>query len=191
MPGGDGWIYSFAPGGDRTGKSKLLWKFDANPQEAVWELGRRGTRNSIVSFPAVYDGLVYIVLGQDPEHGEGPGHLWCIDPGQRPDGADVSAEIGIDENSTPIVGWLKPNRGLRRSERVPSNPNSAVRRHFTQEDFNGNGEIDGDERFHRSMSTTVIKDDILYIADTFTVLMPGPAGRTGTMIHSLPAGVQR
>ena len=166
FPGGDGWVYSFAPRGDGTGKSKLLWKFDANPKEAVWELGGRGTRNSIIGFPSIYDGLVYIAVGQDPEHGEGPGHLWCIDPGQRTDGTDVSAEIVVDENGSPIVDRLNPKRGLRRNERAQSNPNSAVQWHFTQQDLNGNGEVDGDERFHRSMSTPVIKDDILYIADT-------------------------
>ena len=37
--------------------------------------------------------------------------------------------------------------------------------HFTHEDINGNGGIDGDEKFGRSLSTPVIKDDILYIAD--------------------------
>ncbi len=29
-------------------------------------------------------------MGEDPEHGEGPGHLWCIDPTKR---GDVSPEL--------------------------------------------------------------------------------------------------
>ena len=38
FPGGDGWVYSFEP---KTGE--LLWKFDANPKDAKYELGGAGT----------------------------------------------------------------------------------------------------------------------------------------------------
>jgi outer membrane protein assembly factor BamB len=33
----------------------------------------------------VVDGIVYIANGQDPEHGEGTGHLYAIDPTRRGD----------------------------------------------------------------------------------------------------------
>ena len=74
FPGGDGWIYSLEP---ETGD--LIWKFDCNPKDSEWELGGRGTRNNIVSTPVLYDNKVFIGVGQDPEHGEGDGHLWAID----------------------------------------------------------------------------------------------------------------
>ena len=74
MPGGDGWVYSLEP---ETGK--LIWKFDCNPKDSVWELGGRGTRNSIISTPVIFANRVYVGVGQDPEHGEGIGHLWAID----------------------------------------------------------------------------------------------------------------
>ena len=74
FPGGDGWIYSLEP---ETGK--LIWKFDCNPKDSVWELGGRGTRNNIISTPVIWKDRVYISVGQDPEHGEGVGHLWVID----------------------------------------------------------------------------------------------------------------
>ena len=74
FPGGDGWIYSLEP---ETGK--LIWKFDCNPKDSVWELGGRGTRNNIISTPVIWEDKVYISVGQDPEHGEGVGHLWVID----------------------------------------------------------------------------------------------------------------
>jgi hypothetical protein len=32
-----------------------------------------------------YKGRVYIAIGQDPEHGEGIGHLVCMDPSQEGD----------------------------------------------------------------------------------------------------------
>ncbi len=80
VPGGDGWIYAFEP---ETGN--IIWKFDCNPKNSVWELGGRGTRNNIISTPVVYDDKVFVAVGQDPEHGEGVGHLWCIDASQTGD----------------------------------------------------------------------------------------------------------
>ena len=73
-PGGDGWVYALNP---RNGD--LIWKFDGNPKDSVWQLGGRGTRNAFISTPVVYDNKVFIGVGQDPEHGEGIGHLWAID----------------------------------------------------------------------------------------------------------------
>jgi len=75
FPGGDGWLYAFEP---ETGKP--IWKFDLNPKDSVWELGGRGTRNNVISTPAFHDGLIYIGVGQDPEHGEGLGNFWAINP---------------------------------------------------------------------------------------------------------------
>ena len=80
FPGGDGWVYSFVP---ETGK--LLWKFDCNPKESVWELGGSGTRNNIISTPVIWDNKVYIGVGQDPEHGESIGHWYAIDATKRGD----------------------------------------------------------------------------------------------------------
>jgi outer membrane protein assembly factor BamB len=72
--GGNGWLYSFEP---KTGK--LLWTFDCNPKDAQWKIGGAGTRNYIISTPVIWDDKVYIGVGQDPEHGEGVGHLWVVD----------------------------------------------------------------------------------------------------------------
>jgi outer membrane protein assembly factor BamB len=72
--GGNGWLYSLEP---KTGK--LLWSFDCNPKEAVWKIGGAGTRNYIIATPVIWQDKVYIAVGQDPEHGEGVGHLWAVD----------------------------------------------------------------------------------------------------------------
>ncbi len=71
--GGDGWLYSFVPE-----SGELIWKFDTNPKESEWKHGR-GDRNNLIATPVILDGKVYIAVGQDPEHGEGPGHLWAVD----------------------------------------------------------------------------------------------------------------
>lgn len=73
FPGGDGWIYSFEPA---TGK--LLWRFDLNPKDSKYVIGGAGTRNYIVGTPVFYDDHIYIASGQDPEHGEAPGHLYAV-----------------------------------------------------------------------------------------------------------------
>ncbi len=68
---GDGWVRSFEA---KTGKK--LWEFDLNPKDSVWPK----TRNEVISTPVIKDNIVYIANGQDPEHGEGVGHLYAIDP---------------------------------------------------------------------------------------------------------------
>ena len=78
--GPDGCAYAYEP---KTGKR--LWKFDLNPKDSVWQLGGRGTRNNIIATPVIHDNRVYLCVGQDPEHGEGPGHLYAIDATQRGD----------------------------------------------------------------------------------------------------------
>ncbi len=71
---GDGWVRSFqAHTGDK------LWEFDSNPKEAVYPR----TRNSILATPGVWNNRVYLANGQDPENGEGEGHLYCIDATKR------------------------------------------------------------------------------------------------------------
>src|SRR4051812_47577214 len=90
--GGDGWLYSFDPAGDGKGNSKMLWKFDCNPKTSHYALNK-ATRNHIIGTPVVYDGRVYVAVGEDPEHGEGTGHLWCIDPTKR---GDVSPELAFN-----------------------------------------------------------------------------------------------
>jgi len=74
FPGGDGWIYSLEP---KTGN--LIWKFNANPAEAKYVLGGRGTANEIIATAVVWEDKVYVGVGQDPEHGEGVGNFWAID----------------------------------------------------------------------------------------------------------------
>ena len=74
FPGGNGVIYSLDA---ETGEA--IWQFDCNPKDSEWILGGRGTRNNILSTPVVYDNKVFIGVGQDPEHGEAPGHFWVID----------------------------------------------------------------------------------------------------------------
>src|SRR6188768_950600 len=73
---GDGWVRGYEV---LTGKK--LWEFDTNPKDSVWPK----TRNEVIATPVIYDDKVYIANGQDPEHGEGVGHLYAIDATKRGD----------------------------------------------------------------------------------------------------------
>jgi len=73
---GDGWVRGYEA---TTGKK--LWEFDTNPKDSVWPR----TRNELIATPVIYEGRVYIGNGQDPEHGEGVGHFYAIDPTKRGD----------------------------------------------------------------------------------------------------------
>ncbi len=75
-PQGDGWVRGYEA---MTGKK--LWEFDTNPKDSVWPK----TRNETISTPVVYNNVVYQANGQDPEHGEGVGHLYAIDATKRGD----------------------------------------------------------------------------------------------------------
>ncbi len=73
---GDGWVRGY-----EAATGKKLWEFDTNPKDSVWPK----TRNELISTPVIWNNRVYIANGQDPEHGEGVGHLYCIDATKRGD----------------------------------------------------------------------------------------------------------
>ncbi|MCY2973755.1 MAG: PQQ-binding-like beta-propeller repeat protein [Planctomycetota bacterium] len=155
--GGDGWLYSFDPAGEN-GKAKLLWKFDCNPKDSFYALNR-ATRNHIIATPVVYDGMVYVGVGEDPEHGEGQGHLWCIDPNKR---GDVSPTIVFNSKdpSTPASSRRLQALIEKEGDFQRDNPNSAAVWHYM-----GNNPKVFEEQMHRTCGTVAIKDDLLVIAD--------------------------
>ena len=86
--GGDGWLRAYDPGSARE-----LWRFDANPPEAQW-LPRPGvfSRSSIIAAPVYGDGRVFIAMGQDPSHGDGPSLLHAVSPNGQ---GDVTSSRGL------------------------------------------------------------------------------------------------
>ncbi len=149
FPGGDGWLYALD---GKTGKH--IWKFDLNPKESQWELGGAGTRNAVIATPVVYENSVIIAVGQDPEHGEGVGHLWRIDAtkadgrSEEADVLDISSELGeIGERGRP-------------------NPNSGVIWHYggVDEDGSVTGKR-GRTIYRRTMSTVAIGGGLVFAAD--------------------------
>ena len=162
FPGGDGWLYSFLAEKSATGKPKLLWKFDCNAKKSKWEAGGGGDRNNIIATPVICDGRVYIATGQDPEHGEGQGDLWCIDPTKR---GDVSSELVFDKAGKLVPRRREQTCDSSAGETVKPNPNSAVIWNYRGEDADADGEFEFEETMHRTLGLPAIKDGILAIAD--------------------------
>lgn len=174
--GGDGWLYSFSEA-KHGSKPELLWKFDANPKESKWALGGRATRNNIIATPVAYEGLVYVAVGEDPEHGEGIGHLWCIDPTKR---GDVSPELAfnVKDLTKPLPHRREQAVIKEQGEVARANPNSAAVWHFSEFDANGNGKVEFEETMHRTIGTVAIKDGLLFLAD-FSGLLHCLDAKTG------------
>lgn len=169
--GGDGYLYSFAAEG-KNGTAEMLWKFDCNPKDSIYLLGGRATRNHLIATPVVYDGLVYVGVGEDPEHGEGQGHLWCIDPTKRGDVSPTLVYNSKDPN-TPI-----PHKRLqalvdKEGDFERENPNSAAVWHYVGADT----EV-FETTMHRTCGTVAIKNDLLFVAD-FSGLMHCLDAKTG------------
>jgi outer membrane protein assembly factor BamB len=85
-----------------------LWRFDGNPKDSRW-LPRPGvfSRSSIIAAPVFADGSIFLVMGMDPSHGNGPSVIYAINPDGRGDvtesklrwtSRDVGRVVG-----TPIV----------------------------------------------------------------------------------------
>ena len=169
FPGGDGWLYSFLARSTNDSKPQLLWKFDCNPKTAIWKDSGHGTRNEIIATPVIADGRVYIATGQDPEYGEGPGRLWCIDPTRR---GDVSAEIVVDKDGKPVDEKTLSDGSRRRQavnaaagEAVKPNPNSAAVWQYIGVDAKGDGKPAFEDAMHRALGSAAVANGLVVIGD--------------------------
>jgi outer membrane protein assembly factor BamB len=88
--GGDGFTYAFEPKPvkDEEGFDvfKELWRHDCNPPEYRTKDGKPikyatySGPSEVIGTTVIADGLVYAIIGQDPEHGDGVGRISCIGP---------------------------------------------------------------------------------------------------------------
>lgn len=167
---GDGWIRGYEA---QTGKK--LWEFDTNPKDSVWPK----TRNELISTPVVYDNRVYIANGQDPEHGEGVGHMYCIDATKR---GDITS-----------TGMIWHFDKIRRSISTPAIKDGIV----YQSDFSGflyaldakTGEmIWQHDLFAAVWGSPILIDGKLYIGDEDGDVVIMQEGRTKKIISELNMG---
>jgi len=79
--GGDGWLRAYDASSGRE-----LWRFDGNPPDAKWlPRPRVFSRSSIIATPVYGDGRVFVAMGMDPTHGNGPSVLYAISPNGQGD----------------------------------------------------------------------------------------------------------
>ena len=188
FPGGDGWLYSFlATAEQENGRPRLLWKFDCNPKQSRWRSDGRGDRNELVATPVLWENRVFIATGQDPQLGEGPGILWCIDPTRR---GDVSPELVVDRQGRPVPPTRLQAADPDAGHLVQPNPNSALVWKYTGQDRNGDSRLDFEETFHRTIAMPVIADGLLVIGD-FAGLVHCLDARTGKLLwtHDMMASI--
>jgi outer membrane protein assembly factor BamB len=112
----------------------------------------------------IHDNKVFIGVGEDPEHGEGVGHLWCVDPTKR---GDVSPDLVFNSKDLSKPIEHKRNQAMveKDGDLKRPNPDSAAVWHYSTVDANGDGKLVFEETMHRTMGTVAIKDDILVVAD--------------------------
>ncbi|MEZ6046661.1 MAG: PQQ-binding-like beta-propeller repeat protein [Planctomycetaceae bacterium] len=158
--GGDGYCYSFDPAGAGNGQSKLLWKFDCNPKAAIWDPFDQEGKNNLIATPVIYNDVVYLAVGQDPETGDGVGCLWAIDPTKR---GDVSPTLVVDADGKPVPQRRTQAMDKSAGETEIPNPNSALVWKYVGDDLDGSGSIDFEEEMTRSIASVTIKNDLLII----------------------------
>lgn len=170
-PLGDAWVYAYEA---ETGK--ILWKFDMNPKSAVYPQ----TRNEVIATPCIIDQpdgkkYMYIANGQDPEHGEGLGHLYCVDITKE---GDISKELEVEPEQKAAVGSGPVDiRGEARKGKP--NPNSGIVWEYEQYDLNHDGKIDRSEHMNRTISTCLVSPNGLCYAPDFSGFLHCLDAKTG------------
>jgi len=117
--GGDGILYAFDPKPVKEGDTSILktiWKYDCVPADYRVKDGKpikypaAEGPSEINSTPVFYKGKVYVAIGQDPEHGEGIGHLVCLDPAKGGKSPMVWEYRGIKRSISTVS--IDPDNGL-------------------------------------------------------------------------------
>ena len=120
--GGDGFCYAFDSKPvkkDDTSILPVVWKYDMNPPEYKAKDGKpikyplAEGPSEVNATPVFYKNRVYVATGQDPEHGEGVGHLVCIDATKSGDitrGATLWSYKGIHRTISTVS--IDPETGL-------------------------------------------------------------------------------
>jgi outer membrane protein assembly factor BamB len=121
--GGDGRCYAFDARFERgkggaPGTLKRRWWFDCNPPHNKFRDGQPLPYNrnhegpsEIIATPVCVDGRVYVPVGQDSRHGDGPGCLSCFSAGGRGDITETGRlwqcfDVRRSFSSAAVVGGL-------------------------------------------------------------------------------------
>jgi outer membrane protein assembly factor BamB len=141
---GDGWLR-----GLDASTGKVLWKFDGNPKGLNFLPGNKNSKNYFMAAPVVYDNKVYVAVGQEPDSGDGIGHLWCIDLTKKP----ANKELDL----SPVNNDFDP--------KSPKNKDSALVWHHGGAILPRPAGAARIYHFSRTISTVAIHDGVVYAAE--------------------------
>jgi len=169
-PLGDAWVYAYEA---ETGK--ILWKFDMNPKSAVYPQ----TRNEVIATPCIIDQgngkkYMYIANGQDPEHGEDLGHLYCVDITKE---GDISKELEVEPEQPKGAVGSGPVDIRGEARKGKPNPNSGIVWEF--EHVNKPGRLQRADYMNRTISTCLISPAGLCYAPDFSGFLHCLDAKTG------------
>jgi outer membrane protein assembly factor BamB len=148
-----------------------------NPKNAVYPQ----TRNEVIATPCIVvdkddpeKKLMYIASGQDPEHGEGLGHLYCVDITRT---GDISRELEVDERPQGIVGNAPVDiRGEARKGKP--NSNCGIVWEFTHAEKPG-GKLQRADYMNRTISMSLVTPAGLCFAPDFSGFLHCFDAKTG------------
>ena len=146
---GDAWVRAFD-----AKDGKIVWMFDANPKNTLYPT----TKNEIIATPVIVKNRMYLAVGQDPEHGEGPGNFWCVDITKE---GDISKEL-VDEPTTKVSADEALELAMAAKKGKP-NPNSGVIWEYRAKA--GVEKPKKNERMNRAMSTVAVVNGLVFSPD--------------------------
>lgn len=142
LAGGDGYLYGL----DGL-KGDVLWKFNTNAKKASpYKPGGSGEACFIVGVPVVIDGKAIVAVGQEPDDGQGEGHLWCVDIAKKPANAEKDLSPA-DDDFDPAS---------------PKNKDSGLVWHYGGKAPKGS---DRDYNYGRTITTVAVHDGIVYASE--------------------------
>lgn len=166
--GGDGWLYSLDA---KTGE--LIWKFDLNPKSATpYKPGGGGEQCFVVATPVAYEGRIYVAVGQEPDDGNGVGHLWCIDATKKP--------ANKDKDVSPVGKTVKVGNEAdeRFDPKDAKNKDSALVWHHGGKVLPRPKDEGREYVFGRTLATVAVHDGLVYAAELIGMMQVLDA-RTG------------
>jgi len=158
--GGDGWLYGLEA---KTGE--LIWKFDLNPKKVTpYKVGGGGEQSFVVATPVVYENRCYVATGQEPDDGNGVGHLWCIDITKKP--------ANKDKDLSPVSTTVKvgDDTDERFDPKDAKNKDSGLVWHHGGRVLPRPKDEGREFIFGRTLSTVAVHDGVVYATELLGVM---------------------
>ncbi|MGL4593735.1 MAG: PQQ-binding-like beta-propeller repeat protein [Thermoguttaceae bacterium] len=159
---------------------RIVAKFDCNPKNSVWKGHGRGDRNTLIATPVVAENRLFIATGQDPESGEGPAILSCLnikllqiilleyaDEIESGNILDVSDVIVVDTEGKSVSPRRFCAIDESAGEKIVPNPNSILDWKYEGRDTKS---TQFEDLFRRTIGSAAVEKGFVLIGDLAGVL---------------------